>query len=75
MSERPDELKKLSEIATDMKLPTDLRRKAIEQLGVICTHDALLALLDIAANENLVTKERDLALKQAREVIKKTSLQ
>lgn len=75
MSERPDELKKLSEIAADMKLPTDLRRKATEQLGVICTHDALLALLDIAANENLVTKERDLALKQAREVIKKTSLQ
>jgi hypothetical protein len=75
MSERPDELKKLSEIAADMKLPVDLRRKAIEQLGVISTHDALLALLDVAANENLVVKERDLALKQAREVIKKTSLQ
>ncbi|MEE9365532.1 MAG: hypothetical protein V3W44_02500 [Dehalococcoidales bacterium] len=75
MSERSDELKKLSEIAVDMKLPVDLRRKAIEQLGVISTHDALLALLDIAANENLVTKDRDLALKQAREVIKKTSLQ
>ena len=76
MSERPEnELKKLSEIAADMKLPADLRRKAIEQLGVISTHDALLALLDIAANESLVTKERDLALKQAREVIKKTSPQ
>jgi len=75
MSEKPDELKKLSEIAVDMKLPADIRIKAIEQLGVICTHDALLALLDIAANENLVAKERDLALKQAREVIKKTSLQ
>ena len=56
MSERPDELKKLSEIAADMKLPADLRRKAIEQLGVIATHDALLALLDIAANENLMSK-------------------
>ena len=75
MSEKPDELKKLSEIAADMKLPADIRVKAIEQLGVICTHDALLALLDIAANENLVAKERDLALKQAREVVKKTSLQ
>ena len=75
MSERPDELKKLAEIAADMKLPADLRTKAIQQLGVISSHDALLALLDIAANESLVTKERDLALKQAREVIKKTSPQ
>ena len=75
MSERPDELKRLAEIATDMKLPADIRKKGIEQLGVISTHEALLALLDIAANESLVTKERDLALKQAREVIKKTSPQ
>lgn len=73
MSEKPDELKRLAEIAADMKLPAEIRKKAIEQLGVISTHDALLALLDIAANESLVTKERDLALKQAREVIKKTS--
>ena len=75
MSEKPGELSKLSEIAADMKLPADIRTKAIEQMGVIATHDALLALLDIAANESLVNKERDLALKQAREVIKKTSLQ
>lgn len=75
MSEKPDELKRLSEIAADMKLPADIRRKAIEQMGIISTHEALLALLDIAANESLVTKERDLALKQAREVIKKTSPQ
>ncbi len=75
MSEKPDELKKLSEIAADMKLPADIRTKAIEQLGVICTHDSLLALLDIAANENLLNKERDYALKQAREVIKKSSPQ
>ena len=73
MSEKPDELKRLTEIAADMKLPAEIRKKAIEQLGVISTHDALLALLDIAANESLVTNERDLALKQAREVIKKTS--
>jgi hypothetical protein len=75
MPERPDELKRLAEIAADMKLPADLRRKAIEQVGAISTHEALLALLDIAANENLVNKERDLALKLAREVIKKTSPQ
>ncbi len=75
MSERPDELKRLAEIAADMKLPADLRRKAIEQVGAISTHQALLALLDIAANENLINKDRDLALKLAREVIKKTSPQ
>lgn len=75
MSDRPDELKKLSEIAADMKLPAEIRTKAIEQLGVIATHDALLALLDIAANESLLNKERDYALKQAREVIKKSSPQ
>jgi hypothetical protein len=75
MSERPDELKRLSEIAADMKLPSDIRRKAIEQIGASYTHEALLVLLDIAANENLVNKDRDLALKQAREVIKKTSPQ
>ena len=75
MSDRPDELKKLAEIAADMKLPADIRTKAIEQLGVIGTHDSLLALLDIAANESLLNKERDYALKQAREVIKKSSPQ
>ena len=73
MSEQPNELKKLMAIAADMKLPAELRTKAIEQLGNITTHEALLALLDLAANEGLITKERDLALKQAREIIKKTS--
>jgi hypothetical protein len=72
MSEKSDELKKLAAIAADMKLPAELRTKAIEQLGNIATHEALLALLDLAANEGLITKERDLALKQAREIIKKT---
>ncbi len=70
MSEIPDELKKLATIAADMKLPADLRTKAIEQLGNISTHEALLALLELAANEGLITKERDLALKQARHIIK-----
>ena len=73
MSEKSEELKKLADIAADMKLPADLRTKAIEQLGNISTHEALLALLELAANEGLLTKERDFALKHAREVIKKTS--
>jgi len=70
MPEQTDELKKLAAIAADMKLPTELRTKAIEQLGNMTTHDALLALLDLAANEGLITKERDLALQQARKIIK-----
>jgi hypothetical protein len=73
MSEKPEELQKLAAIAADMKLPADLRTRAIEQLGNISTHEALVVLLELAANETLISKERDLALKQAREVIKKTS--
>ena len=70
MAEKPNELKKLSAIAADLEYPADLRTKAIESLGNIGTHDALLALLDLAANEGLILKERDLALKHAREIIK-----
>ena len=73
MSEQPDELKKLAEIAADMTLPPELRNKAVEQLGNMASHEALLALLDLAANEGLVAKQRDLALKKARDIIKKTS--
>ncbi|MFQ6121660.1 MAG: hypothetical protein ACE5LA_01180 [Dehalococcoidales bacterium] len=73
MSEKPGELKKLADIAADMKLPAELRTNAIKQLGNIASREALLALLELAANEGLITKERDLALKQAREIIKKTS--
>jgi len=70
MTTQTDELKKLITIASDLKLAAELRTKAIELVGNIGTHDALLALLEIAANEKLVPKERDLALKYAREVIK-----
>ena len=70
MAEQPNELKKLSVIATDLELSVELRTKAIELLGNISTHDALLALLDLAANEKLIKEERDLALKHAREIIK-----
>jgi len=75
MSEKTEELKKLAAIAADMTLPAELRTKAIEQLGNISTHEALLVLLELAANESLIIKERDLALKKAREVIKRSSPQ
>jgi len=70
MSERPNEIRKLANIAVDRDLPADLRIKAIEQLGNIGTRESLLALLELAANENLVVEERDLALQEAREIIK-----
>lgn len=70
MSEKLDELKKLAAIAADMELAIELRTKAIDLLGNISTHEALLVLLNLAANEKLNTKERDLALKRAREIIK-----
>jgi|ETNmetMinimDraft_35_1059890.scaffolds.fasta_scaffold663254_1 hypothetical protein len=73
MAEIPEELRKLAGIAADLKLPAELRTRAIEQLGIASTHDALLALLELAANEALLTKERDLALKKARDVVKRTS--
>ena len=66
MAERPEELKKLTTIATDLELSAELRIKAMEMLGNIGTHQALLALLELAANEELIRDERDFALKQAR---------
>jgi HEAT repeat protein len=70
MAESPDELKKLAAIANDLELAPQLRAKAIEQLGNIGSHEALLALLDVAAKEKLTTKERELALKQAIKIVK-----
>ncbi len=70
MAEHVDQLKKLGTIATDLELTADLRIKAIEMISRIGTHEALLVLLDLAANEKLIREERDLALKQAREIVK-----
>ena len=70
MAEQPDDLKKLVAVATDLGLASKLRTQAVELIGNINTHDALLALLDLAANEKLTRGERELALKQAREIIK-----
>ena len=73
MSEQvTSELQKLSTIATDMDLIPKLRTQAIESIGDFGTHEALLALLDLAANEKLNVNERDLALKQARNILKKS---
>jgi hypothetical protein len=65
-----NELKKLSAIATDLELSGELRTDAIKSIGNIGTHEALLALLELVANEKLNPDERDRALKQAREIIK-----
>jgi len=70
MAEQSNELKKLATIAVDLDLSAALRIKSIELIGNIGTHDALLILLDLAAKEELVKEERDLALKYAREIIK-----
>jgi hypothetical protein len=68
---RSDELKKLASIATDMQLANKLRVQAINQLGMMANHEALLVLLNLAANDKLNTDERDLALKKARDIVRK----
>ncbi|GAI53478.1 unnamed protein product [marine sediment metagenome] len=69
MAEQSNELKKLATIASDLGLSAPLRTKSIELIGSIGTHDALLILLDLAANKELIKEERDLALEHAREII------
>ncbi len=73
MSEKPAEVKKVADYAADMTLPAKLRTDAIDQLAKISTHEAFVALLELAANEGLMTKERDFALKKARDVLKRIS--
>jgi len=70
MVSQPNELRKLADVATDLGLSSELRTKAIELIGNIGTHEALLALLELVANEKLTRGEKELALKQAREIIK-----
>jgi len=65
-----NELKKLADIATDLGITAELRIKALEMVGKMGTHEALLVLLGVAGNEKMIRKERDLALKYAREIIK-----
>jgi hypothetical protein len=66
-----DELKKLASIATDMQLANKIRVQAINQLSMMATHEALLVLLNLAANDKLNTDERELALKKASNIVKK----
>ena len=70
MAEKSTEISKLVTIATDLQLASELRTKAIEQMGSLGTHEALLALLELVANTGLVRAERELALKYAREIVK-----
>ena len=70
MSEQTNELNKLAAITTDSGLSDELRTKAIELIGNIGTHEALLVLLGVAGNDTLARRERELALKCAREIIK-----
>jgi len=70
-SNKYDELKKMANIATDLQLSAKMRVQAINLLGDMATHESLLVLLNLAANDKLPIEERDLALKRAREIIKK----
>ncbi len=77
MSEIPDEgvvteeLRKLAGIATDMQMASKIRTQAINQLSEMASHEALLVLLNLAANDKLNIDERELALKKARDIVKK----
>jgi len=64
------ELKKLTDIATDMDLAANIRKDAIKAMGHIGTHEALLALLDLVASVKLKADERKLALQQSEKLIK-----
>jgi hypothetical protein len=66
-----DELRKLATIATDLQMPSKMRGHAIDQLGEMASHEALLILLNLAANEKLHIDERELALKKARDIVRK----
>ncbi len=70
MSEQVDELKKLESVATDAALSAKIRVQAIELMGKLRTYEALQALLNLAANERLTKKERELALKHAGGIIR-----
>lgn len=70
MAEPSTELTKLTAVATDLEFPIGVRTKALETLGNIGTHEALLVLLDMAGNDKLTRKERELALKHAGRIIK-----
>ena len=69
MTEETDRLQKLINIASDLKIPGELRFKAITQIGTMGTHEALVALLDVVGNKAVTREERLLALKQAARIL------
>jgi hypothetical protein len=69
--EKQDELKKMGNIAADLQMDQKMRVQAINVLGDMASHESLLVLLNLAANDKLNIPERDLALKRAREIVKK----
>jgi hypothetical protein len=66
-----DELKKMGNIATDLQMDEKMRIQAINVLGDMASHESLLVLLNLVANDKLNIPERELALKRAREIVKK----
>ena len=70
MTTRPEEIKKLVNIANDLELSSELRAQAVKAIGNLGTHEALLALLELAANEALIKHEREIALKCAQDIVK-----
>ena len=71
MSEQiTNEIRKLAAIATDMDLSSNIRTGAVKSIGAIGTRESLLALLELVANEKLNTDERELALKQAKKIVR-----
>ena len=66
-----NELQKLCGLAADMTLTEKIRHQAMQSIADIGSHEALLVLLDLAANKNLTVKDRELALKYAKNIVKK----
>jgi len=66
-----EELKKISNIATDLQMSSKMRVQAVNTLGDMGSHESLLVLLNLVANDRLNIDERDLALKRARDIVKK----
>jgi hypothetical protein len=70
-NEKQGELKKMATIASDLHMDEKMRIQAINVLGDMASHESLVVLLNLAANDKLNISERDLAIKRAREIIKK----
>jgi HEAT repeat protein len=70
MAEDTDQLQKLISIASDKEISRELRSRAIIQLGSIGSHAALVALLNLVADETAIWEERMLALRQAEKTLK-----